>query len=176
MFTSNDREDILFTRQGWLTPPAIYRYSPRDQSIRNTGLIGPSTFSLSAYEAEERWVTAKDNVRIPLTFIHRKGIKRDGTMPIWLTAYGAYGVSSFPHFDPSRLLWLEQGGAIAIAHVRGGGELGPAWHDGGGQEIKKIQLAISFVVLNICWKISIHRLPGLSSVVRVREGLSLEWR
>ena len=77
------------------------------------------------------WVATKDNVRIPLTLIHRKGLKQNGSMPTWLTAYRAYGISIFPDFDTSRLLWLEQGGAIAIAHIRGGGELGPAWHDGG---------------------------------------------
>lgn len=129
ILSSNDREDILFTSQGWLTSPTIYRYNPQDQSIRDTGLLASATFSFSDYETEELWVTAKDNVRIPMTLIHRKGIKRDGSVPTWLTAYGAYGVSTFPYFDPSRLLWLEQGGAIA--HVRGGGELGPAWHAGG---------------------------------------------
>ena len=137
VFPSNDREDILFTQQGWLTPPTIYRFTPHNRSLTNTGLIAQAKVSFSDYEVEERWVTTKDNVRIPLTLIHRKGLKRDETMPTWLTAYGAYGVSIFPDFDTSRLIWLEQGGAIAIAHVRGGGELGPAWHDGGRAGNKK---------------------------------------
>lgn len=131
LFSNNAKGDILFTRQGWLIPPSIYLYNHRDNTVKDTGLIIPPKSSFSDYEAEELWVKAQDNVQIPLTFIHRKNIKLDGSTPVWLTAYGAYGVSSFPAFDPSRQLWLEQGGAIAIAHVRGGGELGPAWHHEG---------------------------------------------
>lgn len=54
-----------------------------------------------------------------------------------LTAYGAYGVSTFPSFDLTRLLWLEQGGILAIAHVRGGGEMGPEWHEAGRADKKE---------------------------------------
>ncbi|WP_318376630.1 prolyl oligopeptidase family serine peptidase [Enterobacter sp.] len=145
LFSASDRADILFTLQGWLIPPDIYHYFPQDNRTEDSGLIPPATFSLSGYEAETLWVPTKNRVRIPLTLIHRKGIRRNGTMPTWLTAYGAYGVSTFPGFDPSRLLWLEQGGAIAIAHVRGGGELGPAWHEGGraGNKINSVTDFIS---------------------------------
>lgn len=131
IFASTDSQNILFTRQGWLMPPAIYHYQSANQQIRNTGLIPQIKQPLADYVTEEKWVTTTENVRIPLTLIHRKGIQRNGTTPTWLTAYGAYGVSSFPTFDLSRLLWLEQGGILAIAHVRGGGELGPGWHEGG---------------------------------------------
>ncbi|ROP62494.1 oligopeptidase B [Enterobacter sp. BIGb0383] len=131
IFASIDSQKILFTRQGWLKSPVIYHYQPVDNVIQNTGLIPPINQPLADYVADEKWVTTTENVRIPLTLIYRKGIKRNGTTPTWLTAYGAYGVSTFPVFDLSRLLWLEQGGTLAIAHVRGGGELGPAWHEGG---------------------------------------------
>lgn len=131
LFANSDSQDILFTRQGWLKPPVIYQYQPETNSIRDKGLISPLNQPLSDYMTEEKWVTTKDNVRVPLTLIYRKGMKRTGMTPTWLTAYGAYGVSTFPQFDLSRLLWLEQGGTLAIAHVRGGGELGPAWHEGG---------------------------------------------
>ena len=131
IFASSDSQEILFTRQGWLKPPVIYQYQPETNSIRDTGFIPPINQPLADYMTEEKWVTTKDNIRVPLTLIYRKGIKRNGTTPTWLTAYGAYGVSTFPAFDLSRLLWLEQGGTIAIANVRGGGELGPAWHEEG---------------------------------------------
>lgn len=131
IFASTDSREILFTRQGWLKPPVIYQYQPETNSIRDTDLIAPINQPLSAYMTEEKWVTTKENVHVPLTLIYRKGIKRTGKVPTWLTAYGAYGVSTFPEFDLSRLLWLEQGGTLAIAHVRGGGELGPAWHEAG---------------------------------------------
>ena len=137
IFTSSDSQEILFTRQGWLKPPAIYRYQPADKVIRDTGLIPPVNQPLTDYVAEEKWVTTAANVRVPLTLIYRKGIKRNGTAPTWLTTYGAYGVSMFPVFDLSRLVWLEQGGILAIAHVRGGGELGPAWHKEGKSNKKE---------------------------------------
>ena len=131
IFASNNRKDILFTRQSWLTQPAIFQYNPVNNRIRDMNLISPVKQSFTDYVTEEIWVLTADNVRVPLTLIHHKGIEHNGATPIWLTAYGAYGVSTLPEFDISRLLWLEQGGAIAIAHVRGGGELGPAWHEGG---------------------------------------------
>ncbi|ENM5738040.1 S9 family peptidase [Vibrio mimicus] len=131
IFSSGDRSEILFTLQSWLQPPVIFTYNPQDESVTNTGLITRTSFPLSGFEVEEQWVKSKDNVRVPLTIIHRRGINLDGSVPTWLSAYGAYGVSSFPHFYPSLLIWLERGGAIAFAHVRGGGELGPSWHEGG---------------------------------------------
>lgn len=131
IFSHDNRQEILFTLQDWLKPPGIFRYNPQLPHAQNTGLISSGSFSFSNYEVEEQWVTSNDNVRIPLTIIHQRGMKLDGSAPIWLTTYGAYGVSNFPNFDASRLLWLEKGGAIAIAHVRGGGELGPSWHEGG---------------------------------------------
>ncbi|WP_332613810.1 prolyl oligopeptidase family serine peptidase [Enterobacter ludwigii] len=137
IFASSDSKDILFTRQGWLKPPVIYHYQPGDNIIRNTALIPPISQPLTDYVVEEKWVTTAENVRVPLTLIYRKGIARAGTSPTWLTAYGAYGVSTFPSFDLSRLLWLEQGGILAIAHIRGGGELGPAWHEEGRADKKE---------------------------------------
>ncbi|UTM57120.1 prolyl oligopeptidase family serine peptidase [Photobacterium sp. CCB-ST2H9] len=131
VFSSSVRSEILFTLQGWLQPPAIFNYNPHDDTVTDTGLITPVPFHLSNFEVEEQWVSSKDHVKVPLTIIHRKGIDMDGSTLTWLSAYGAYGVSSFPHFYPSLLIWLEHGGAIAIAHVRGGGELGPSWHEEG---------------------------------------------
>ncbi len=90
----------------------IYHYQPGDNIIRNTELIPPISQPLTDYVVEEKWVTTAENVRVPLTLIYRKGIVRAGTSPTWLTAYGAYGVSTFPSFDLSRLLWLEQGGIL----------------------------------------------------------------
>ncbi|WP_249894757.1 prolyl oligopeptidase family serine peptidase [Mixta hanseatica] len=137
LFSSFDQKEILFTLQGWTIPPAIFRYDPDINKIENTKLIAPQSYDYADYEAEEKWVISKNKVRVPLTIIHRRGMKLDGTAPTWLTAYGAYGVSTFPDFDPSRLIWLRGGGIIAIAHVRGGGELGPLWHEAGRASSKE---------------------------------------
>ncbi|QUY49445.1 S9 family peptidase [Serratia plymuthica] len=131
LFSGIDRRGILFTLQGWTRPPGIFHYDPDNISVEKTNLIEPKSYSFSDYEVDEKWVMSKDHVRVPLTIIHRRGMRLDGSAPTWLSAYGAYGTSTFPNFDPSRLIWLRNGGIIAIAHVRGGGELGPAWHAGG---------------------------------------------
>ncbi|WP_392563878.1 prolyl oligopeptidase family serine peptidase [Orbus wheelerorum] len=131
LFSSADRKDILFTLQSWIKPPKIFIYDPDSQIIKDSNIINSNVYSFSKYESEQKWVTSKDGVHVPLTIIHQKGIKLNGNSPTWLTTYGAYGDSQFAYFDPYRLIWLERGGIIAIAHVRGGGELGPAWHEGG---------------------------------------------
>jgi len=68
------------------------------------------------------------NVRIPLEIVHARTIKRNGSAPTILTAYGAYGSISTPDFDPAALAWFERGGVFAQAMIRGGGEYGDAWH------------------------------------------------
>lgn len=131
LFSDYGKKEILFTLQGWTKPPVILRYDPDKNIVEDTGLIALQSHDFSDYEVEEIWVISKNNVRVPLTIIHKRGLNLDGTAPVWLTTYGAYGVSTFPNFDASRLIWLRKGGVIAIAHVRGGGELGPFWHEEG---------------------------------------------
>lgn len=131
LFPSSDKKNIMFTLQDWINPPAIYSYTPGDKVAVNTNLTSSSRYDTRNYEAKEVEVMSKDGVKVPLTLIMRKGSKLNGSSRTWLTAYGAYGVSTFPNFDPYRLIWLERGGIIAIAHVRGGGELGPDWHESG---------------------------------------------
>ncbi|MCX8739115.1 S9 family peptidase [Gilliamella sp. B2824] len=131
IFSNADRKEILFTAQNWTVPPKIFSYDPDNGLIQDTKMINPSAFSFANYEAEQQWIKSSDGTLIPMTIIHPKGIKYDGTAPTWLTTYGAYGVSQLAFFDATRLIWLERGGIIAIAHVRGGGELGKNWHIGG---------------------------------------------
>lgn len=131
IFSGNKKQDIRFTLQNWIHPPRIYSYSPANNSVKKTHQITSKAYDFYNYEAQEIWVESKDKVQIPLTIIHRRGMKLEGSARTWLYAYGAYGISTFPYFDPLRLMWLRNGGIIAIAHVRGGGELGPAWHEAG---------------------------------------------
>ena len=135
IFSSSDHKEILFTQQNWNIPPKIWQYDPDSQLIEDSKIIKTDASLFADYESEQKWVKSNDGKLIPLTLIHRKGIKLDGNNPTWLTAYGAYGESNYPNnYDTTRLIWLEKGGIIAIAHVRGGGELGPKWHhDGKGK-------------------------------------------
>ena len=98
----------------------------------------------SPYEGVEVEVPSGDGTRIPLSIVMRRGLRRDGTSPAILEAYGAYGAAVTPYFDPTRLAWLERGGIWAFAHVRGGGEFGEEWHQAGMKE-KKIHSILDFI-------------------------------
>ena len=77
-----------------------------------------------------------DGVKVPLSIIHRSDLKLDGNNPALMSGYGAYGHVMAMGFDPTNLAWLERGGVIAIAHVRGGGAFGKAWHHAGRRATK----------------------------------------
>ncbi len=81
-------------------------------------------------------VTSYDGTRIPLSILHRRDLKRDGSAAAIIDGYGSYGDVSEAEFTPSRMAWIERGGVFAEAHVRGGGELGEAWHLGGYMRTK----------------------------------------
>jgi oligopeptidase B len=83
------------------------------------------------YVTERLWATAPDGVRVPISLVRRRDIERIGGNPALLYGYGAYEASNDPMFDPSRLSMLDRGFVFAIAHVRGGGEMGRAWYEDG---------------------------------------------
>ena len=90
----------------------------------------------SGIESEEVKAKAPDGTMVPLSIIHKRGLQRDGSHPTLLHGYGSYGITYDPGFDPSSLAWLERGGVVAVAHVRGGGEYGDDWHNGGRKATK----------------------------------------
>jgi len=73
----------------------------------------------------------QDGTQVPVSVVYRKGLKRDGSAPTLIDAYGSYGINSNPYFAPRYIAWLEHGGVWATAHVRGGGEFGREWHEAG---------------------------------------------
>ena len=83
------------------------------------------------YVTERLWAVAKDGVRVPMAIVYRRELRRDGSSPALLNGYGAYELSSDPMFDPARLTMLDRGFVFAIAHVRGGGEMGREWYEDG---------------------------------------------
>jgi oligopeptidase B len=88
-------------------------------------------YKRSDYISERLWATSKDGVRVPVSVVYRRGLEKDGTNPALLYGYGAYEHSNDPMFDPARLSLLDRGFVFAIAHVRGGGELGREWYEEG---------------------------------------------
>jgi oligopeptidase B len=91
----------------------------------------PGGFEPQRYVTERIEAVAKDGTRIPISLAYRKDVTRDGAAPVWLEGYGAYGVQNDVTFSPAAVVLMDRGVVLATAHVRGGGELGKAWHEQG---------------------------------------------
>jgi len=131
------RPGVLLEIAGWTRARGFYSYDPAQARLSRLDLQPPGPFDApDGLVVQELKVPSHDGVLVPLTIVHKRGVALDGTNPAILTGYGAYGFSLEPYFDPRWLAWLERGGIYAIAHVRGGGEYGEDWHNGGFQETK----------------------------------------
>ena len=107
-------------------------------------LPGAGAYDPQDYEQRREWATASDGTRIPISLIHRKGTARDGTAPLVLYGYGSYEASMDPSFSIPRLSLLDRGFVFAIAHIRGGGEMGRRWYDD-GKTLSKMNTFTDFV-------------------------------
>lgn len=116
---------------GWLSPPGFWTIAP-DGKVTDTGLVPGAPIDVGPYTTERRYATAADGVRIPYTLIYRKGLRRDGANPVFMSAYGAYGDPTYmPAFAGRQLALADAGAIVGFAHVRGGGEYGRDWHRAG---------------------------------------------
>ena len=127
----------LVMMSGWTTPRLIYSYAPGTRGFADTGLQPVSPIDMSGIRAMEVQAKSADGTMVPLSILYRKDLKLDGTHPTLLNAYGAYGTSALPSFSAVLLPWLNRGGVYALAHVRGGGEKGEAWHLAGMKTTKQ---------------------------------------
>jgi len=134
--TDRSRPGGLFGERGWLQATVVLAYDPAQDRTEDTGLNPKSSIDTSAFEVHEVFATSWDGTRIPLSIMHKKGLSLDGSHPTILNGYGAYGLSLEPGLSPTRLAWLERGGVFAVAHLRGGGEYGEGWHQGGFMRTK----------------------------------------
>src|SRR6202035_2323598 len=91
----------------------------------------------SQYTSERIFATAPDGVKVPISIVYKKGLVRNGKAPALLYGYGSYGISMDPTFASDRLSLLDRGFVYAIAHIRGGGDLGKPWHEDGRMLKKK---------------------------------------
>jgi prolyl oligopeptidase len=122
----------------WTKAYRIYEYEPDTKRVVGLKLQPLGPFDDPAnLEALEVKVRSKDGTIVPLSIVHEKGLTLDGSHPTLLSGYGAYGISEDAFFDPTSLAWMERGGVLARAHVRGGGEYGEQWHQGGMKENKR---------------------------------------
>ncbi len=128
---------VLVETAAWTRAGLTYAYDPVKGVFTDMKLNPVGRFDdVAGYESIEVEVPSHDGVRVPLSIIYKSGLKLDGSNPTFLTGYGAYGLSRNVGFNPTILAWLERGGVFAIAHVRGGGENGEAWHLA-GQKLTK---------------------------------------
>jgi prolyl oligopeptidase len=136
IYSTDPRLDgLLLTVHGWTSAPVIYSY--RAGKMTDTRLRPLSDAESKAnLQVTEVKVVSHDGVKVPLTIVHKRGLRRTGDNMFYLTGYGSYGTSQDPAFDTFMLAWYEHGGAIAVAHVRGGGEFGEEWHRGGMKSTK----------------------------------------
>ena len=125
-----DGREIFYGFSSYTVPPSIYRIDLEtgEQTLwrRVEADVDPERF-----EVRQASVTSKDGTPVTMFLVHRKGVQRDGNNPVYLTGYGGFNISMTPAFSRSLLLWLESGGIVAIPNLRGGGEYGEEWHQGG---------------------------------------------
>jgi oligopeptidase B len=126
-----------YAYQSFVTPGSVYDYDVRTGEsalLKRTEVLGG--YDPSRYVSERVYATASDGTRIPISLVYRRGVPRDGSAPMLLTAYGSYGSPSSVTFNSNRLSLLDRGVVFALAHIRGGGEMGKAWHDQGRMDRK----------------------------------------
>jgi prolyl oligopeptidase len=124
----SDDPETFFAYTSFNEPTTIYRYDM--VSGETTPWARPSLeFTPQDYAVEQRFFASKDGTRVPMFIVRKR--TTTGPAPTLLWAYGGFNVSYGPSFSASRLAWLEQGGVFVLANIRGGGEYGKAWHDGG---------------------------------------------
>ena len=127
-----DTEVVRYRYQSFVTPASIYDYDVQTREatlLKQTPVLGG--YAPDAYLSERREATAPDGTRIPVSLVTKKGTPRDGSAPLLLIGYGSYGISYPVSFSSARVSLLDRGVTVAIAHIRGGGDLGEDWREAG---------------------------------------------
>jgi len=130
-------DGALLFMAGWTRAIQIYEFDPKTNKVVNTGIQPLGEFDMPQnIESVEAKVKSYDGTMIPLSIVHKRGTKLDGSNPTLLYGYGSYGITQEPLLSPRFLAWFERGGIYAIAHVRGGGEYGEDWYKAGYKSTK----------------------------------------
>lgn len=140
-----DTPVIRYNYSSMITPNTTYEF---DLKSRKSVVIKqqeiPSGHHKENYETTRVWAVARDGVKVPISILMKKGTKLDGTAPMFLYAYGSYGASMTPNFSTARLSLVDRGMIYAIAHIRGGSELGEKWRQD-GRMFKKMNTFHDFI-------------------------------
>jgi oligopeptidase B len=139
--------DILrYSYQSMNTPSSVidFNMKTKTKEIKKEQQVLGGKFDKNNYTEERIWATAKDGTKVPISMVYRKGLKKDGKNPLLLYAYGSYGHSMDATFSSTRLTLLDRGFVFAIAHIRGGEDLGRQWYED-GKLLKKKNTFTDFI-------------------------------
>jgi oligopeptidase B len=127
-----DTNVFRYNYTSMITPSSVFEYDTRSGHstlLKQQEVLGG--YDKTQYVSERQWATARDGVKVPISIVYKKGFQRDGKAPLFLYAYGSYGAGMQATFSSSLLSMLNRGMVYALAHVRGGNEMGERWHDDG---------------------------------------------
>ena len=139
-----DTKLYRYSYQSMVTPSSIFDYDTATRTSKLVKQYEVPNYDASKYASERLWATAKDGTKIPIAVVYRKDFKKDGSRPMFLEAYGSYGAPMPDSFGANRLALLDRGFVYAMAHIRGGGEMGKQWHDQ-GRMMKKMNTFTDFI-------------------------------
>ena len=137
------QQETYFSFETFASPPALLRLEPATGELR-VFRAPELKFEPSEYESQQIFYQSKDGTRVPMTLSFHKGTKPDGDRPVLLYGYGGFDISETPRFSPAWLAWMERGGVVAVANIRGGGEYGETWHQA-GMKLKKQNVFDDFI-------------------------------
>jgi oligopeptidase B len=124
-----DVSKLRLSYESMVTPDTVFDYHIASNKLETLKVQEiPSGYDATQYETERLMITARDGVQVPVSIVYKKGFKKDGSQPLHLYAYGAYGYAVPPGFSTTRLSLVNRGFAYAIAHIRGGDDLGYQWY------------------------------------------------
>lgn len=130
LFGSRSESELYFTFNSFMYPPTVFQYSFEDDKC--LPIEAPEIdFDFSQFTTEQIFVSSKDSTQVPMFLVTNNNISKNKNNPMLLYGYGGFNISQNPNFMISRLIWLELGGSLTVANLRGGGEYGEEWHQAG---------------------------------------------
>jgi oligopeptidase B len=148
---------LRYSYNSMTTPASIIDYdllTGKKTIVKQNEVVG--TFKKENYVTNRLYAKAKDGTEIPISVVYKKGTKLDGTAPLWMNAYGSYGSSTDANFSSNRLSLLDRGFVYAIAHIRGGSDMGRQWYED-GKMFKKMN---TFTDFNACTEYLVQKKYG----------------
>nr|WP_236025404.1 S9 family peptidase [Flavobacterium geliluteum] len=141
-----DTDILRYSYQSLATPSSVIDFNMKTKTkeiLKEQQVLG-GKFDKNNYVEERIWATARDGVKVPISMIYRKGLEKNGKNPLLLYAYGSYGITMDAYFSSTRLSLLDRGFVYAIAHIRGGEDLGRQWYED-GKLLKKKNTFTDFI-------------------------------